>query len=72
MLFIKEELSSKLLSNINPSGNFENIFVKINLRSRNWLILDVFNPSIGLIQNLTLSMSKNLDSCLSRYEDLIV
>ena len=32
MLFIREDIPSKLLPNVNPSGNIENIFVKISLR----------------------------------------
>ena len=32
MLFVREDISSKLLPNIYPSGNIENIFVEINLR----------------------------------------
>ena len=32
MLFFEEDIPSKLLPNVNPSGNVENIFVKINLR----------------------------------------
>ena len=31
-LFVREDIPSKLLPNIDPSGNIENIFVKINLR----------------------------------------
>ena len=32
MLFVREDIPSKLLPNIDPSGNIENIFVEINLR----------------------------------------
>ena len=32
MLFIKKEISSKLLPNVNTFGNIDNIFVEINLR----------------------------------------
>ena len=32
MLFIREDIASKLLPNVNASGNIENIFVEINLR----------------------------------------
>ena len=38
MLFVREDIPSKLLTNINPSGNIENIFFEINLRSKKWLI----------------------------------
>ena len=37
MLSIREDIPSKLLPNINPSGNIENIFVKINLSGKNGL-----------------------------------
>ena len=30
MLFVRNEIRFKLLPNVNPSGNIENIFVKIN------------------------------------------
>ena len=31
-LLVRQDVLSKLLPNIDPSGNIENIFVKINLR----------------------------------------
>ena len=37
MLFVREDIPSKLLPNIDPSGNIENIFVEINLRPKKWL-----------------------------------
>ena len=37
MLFVREDIPSKLLPNVNPSGKIENIFVEINLRSKKWL-----------------------------------
>ena len=37
MLFVGEDIRSKLLPNINPSGNIENIFVEIKLRSKKCL-----------------------------------
>ena len=32
MLFVREDIPSKLLPNIDPSGNIENIFVEIKLK----------------------------------------
>ena len=32
MLFVREDIPSKLLPYVNPSGNIENIFVEINFR----------------------------------------
>ena len=35
MIFVREDIPFKLLSNINPSDNIKNIFVETNLRSKN-------------------------------------
>ena len=67
-----EDIPSKLLPNVNPSGKIENIFVEINLRSKKWLISGPYNPNIGLIQNHTVNLSKNLDFFSSKYENFIV
>ena len=72
MLFVREDIPSKLLTNINPSGNIENIFFEINLRSNKWLISGSYNPNVDLIQNHTVNLSKNLHFYSSKYENFIV
>ena len=72
MLFVREDIPSKLLPNIDPSGNIENILVNINLRSKEWLISGSYNPNVGLIQNHPTNLSKNLDFYSSKYENFIV
>ena len=56
ILFVREDISSKLLPNINPSGNVENISVEINLRSKKWLISGSYNPNVDLVQNHTVKI----------------
>ena len=72
MLFVREDIPSKLLTNINPSGNIENIFFEINLRSKKWLISGSYNSNVGLIQNHTVNLSQNLYFYTSKYENFIV
>ena len=72
MLFVREDIPFKLLPNINPSCNIENIFVEINLRSKKWLISGSYNPNVSHIQNHTVNLSKNLDFYSSKYENFIV
>ena len=72
MLFVREDIPSKLLPNIDPSGNIENIVVEINLRSKKWLISGSYNPNVSHIQNHTVNLSKNLDFYSSKYENFIV
>ena len=72
MLFFREDIPSKLLPNINPSCNIENIFVEINLTLKKWLISGSYNPNVSHIQNHTVDLSKNLDFYSSKYENFIV
>ena len=71
MLFVREDIPSKLLTNIDPSSNIENIFVEINLRSKKWFISGSYNPNVGLIQNHAVSLSKNLNFYSSKHKNLI-
>ena len=65
MLFVREDIPTKLLPNYylspNPSGKIENIFVEINLQSQKRFISGSYNPNFDLIQNRTVTLSKNLD-----------
>ena len=72
MLFVREDIPSKLLPNVNPSFNIENIFVEINLRSKKWLISGSYNPNVGLIQIYTFNLRKNLDFYSSKCENVLV
>ena len=71
MLFVRQDIPSKLLPNINPC-NIENIFVEMNLRSKKWLISGSYNRNVSHIQNHTVNLSKNLDFYSSKYENFIV
>ena len=72
MLFIREDIPSKLLPNVNPSGSIEDIYVEINLRLKKWLISGSYNPNVSLIQNHTGNLSENLDFYSSKYENFFV
>ena len=72
MLFFREDIPSKLWPNIDLSGNLENIFVEINLRSKKWLISGSYILNVGLIQSHTVNLSKNLDFYSCKYESFIV
>ena len=72
MLFVREDIPSKLLSNVNPSGNTENVIVEINLRLKKCLISGSYNPIVSLIQYHTANLSKIFDFYSSKYENFIV
>ena len=72
VLFVRKDIPSKLLPTVIPSGNIENLFLAINLRSKKWLISGFYNPNVGLIQNHTVNLSKNFGFYSSKYENFIV
>ena len=51
MLFVREEIPSKLLSEYKPNSSVENIFIEINLRSNKWLLSGTYNPNLTLLNN---------------------
>ena len=67
MLFVKEDVPSKLLPNANLSGKIESVSVEINLRSKEWLISGSYNPNVCLIENHTANLSKYLKFSSTKY-----
>ena len=51
MLYIREDIPSKSLTEIKLDNEIENIFIEINLRSKNWLISGSYNPKLSHIKN---------------------
>ena len=60
-----------MLPDINPSGKIKNIFVKINLKSKKWLISGSYDPDVGLIQIARLHIKENLEFYSFNYENFI-
>ena len=61
MLFIWEEIPSKLLNvDISISG-IENVIVEINLRSKKQPIAGSYNPPLNSIQSHLVQLSKMFD-----------
>ena len=72
MLFVREDIPSKLLSNVNPSSNTENIIVEINLTLKKWLISGSYNPIVSLLQYHTANLSEIFYFYSSKYKNFIV
>ena len=51
MLFIREDIPSKLLHADTSISGIENLLVEINLCSKKWLISSSYNPHLNSIQN---------------------
>ena len=72
MLYIREDIPSKSLTEIKYDNEIENIFIEINLRSKKWLISGSYNLKLSHIKNHLQEISKDLQYYSSRYENFIV
>ena len=51
MLYIRQDIPSKSLTEIKHDNEVENIFIEINLRLKKWLISGSYNPKLSRIKN---------------------
>ena len=72
MLYIREDIPSKSVTEIKLDNEIENIFIEINLRSKKWLISGSCNPKLSHIKNDLEEIGKGLDYYSSKYENFIV
>ena len=71
MLYVREDIPSKLLSNNDQDSEIENIFVEINLRSKKWLICGTYNPKTSHIKNYLQILSQRFNQYFSKYDNII-
>ena len=72
MLFVREETPSKVLSAYKPNSSVENVFIKMNLRSKKWLLSCSYNPNLTLLNNHIQNISRGIDVYSSKYDNFIV
>ena len=71
MLYIREDIPSKQLSNNDKDSEIENIFVEINLRSKKWLICGTYNPKTSLIKKHLELLSQKFNRYFSNMTTLL-
>ena len=72
MLFVREQIPSKLLSGYKWSSSVENVFIEINLSSNKWLLPCSYNPNLTLLNNHIQNISRGVDFHSSKYDNFIV
>ena len=72
MLFIREDIPSKSLTEIIHDNEIEKLFIEINLRSKQWLISGSYNPKLSHIKNHLQEIGKGLQYYSLKYENVIV
>ena len=72
MLFVREEIPSKLIGQYKLNSSIENIFIEINLELKKWLLRCSYNPNLILLNNYIQNISRGLDFYSSQYDNFIV
>ena len=68
LVYIREDIPSKLLNISSISSDIECLGIKVNLRKVRWLVICSYNPHKNNISNHLENLSKLLNRNLSQYE----
>ena len=66
VLYIRVGIIFKSIQVSFNSNNLENVFLEINLRKKNWLLVCCYNPHKSFPKNFLAAISKEIDSLSSR------
>ena len=72
LLYIREDIPSRLLTEYKPPENVECLFVEINIGKKKWLLCCSYNPHKNNISNHLYDLNKGLDVCLKHYDNLLI
>ena len=71
LLYIKDDISSRLLTNHRLPDNVECLFIKIKISNKKWLLCCSYNPHRNNISNHISHLSKGLDNYESHYDNIL-
>ena len=71
LLFVRFDVSSNLHSEYKTPTNIECIFVEISIRKKNWLLCCSYNPYKSNISTHMPHLSKVLDICMNKYDNIL-
>ena len=72
LLFTREYIPSRLLTEYKVPKNVECLFVEINSRKKKWLLCCSYNPHKNNISNHLHHLNKGLDVYLKYYDNLLI
>ena len=72
LLYIREDIPSRLLTEYKPPENLECLFVEINITKKKWLLCCSYNPHKHNISNHLHHLNKGLDVYLKHYDNLLI
>ena len=71
LLYIKDDISSRWLTDHRLTDNAECLFNQINMRNKKWLLCCLYNLHKNNISNLISHLSKGLNNYRSHYENIL-
>ena len=71
LLYIKNDISSRSLTDHRLPDNVECFFTEINIRNQKWLLCCLYNPHRNNISNHISHLSKGLDNYVSHYDNIL-
>ena len=71
LFYIKDDISSCLLTDHRLPDNVECLFTKIIITNKKWLLCCWYNPYRNNISNHISHLSKGLDNCIIHYDNIL-
>ena len=72
LLYIRQDIPSRLLTEYKPPENVECLFVETDIRKKKWLPCCSYNPHKNIISNHLRHLNKGLDVYLKHYDNLLI
>ena len=72
MVFVREDIQSRMLPTIKGFEDFEGLFIEINLRKSKWLLLATYKPPSLSKEFYFSRVNKALDAFGSNFENIIL
>ena len=72
IIYVREDIPSKVLTEHPSLINLEGIFFEINLKNRKWLVFGGYNPNKHTINDFVAQLGHVLDFYLAKYENYLL
>ena len=72
LLYVRDEIPSRLLTDYKIKDNLELFFVEVNIRKKKWLLSCSYNPHKSNISNHLHHLNKGLDVYLKSYDNILI
>ena len=72
IIYVREDITAKELTEHPSLINFEGTFFEINLKNRKWLVFGGYNPNKNTINNFLAQLGHVLDFYMAKYENYLL